>query len=92
MKLDYSIDITQQGERKKLLGLLIYMFILTLILLLAGCGLVKYSTEAYIDGVKKVEVKSNVPSKVIIDNVEVDQRSSGSWWEKLLPQRVNIEQ
>jgi hypothetical protein len=91
MKLDYSIDITQQGERKKLLGLLIYMFILTLILLLAGCGLVKYSTEAYIDGVKKVEVKSNVPSKVTVDGIEVDQRSSGSWFDKLFPQNVKIE-
>ena len=51
----------------------------------------RYSTEAYIDGVKKAEVKSNVPSKVIVDGIEVDQRSNGSWWEKILPQRVNIE-
>lgn len=67
------------------------LLILTVVLLLAGCGMIKYTTEAYIDGVKKVEVKSNVPSKVTVDNVEVDQRSSGSWWEKILPQRVNIE-
>jgi hypothetical protein len=67
-----------------------YLIILTV--LLTGCGLIKYSTEAYIDGVKKVEVKSNVPSKVTMDGIEVDQRSSGSWWEKILPQRVNVEQ
>jgi len=72
------------------LGLLIV--IAWLLLLLAGCGLIKYSTEAYIDGVKKVEVKSNVPSKVTMDGIEVDQRSSGSWWEKILPQRVSVEQ
>jgi hypothetical protein len=61
-----------------------------ILLLLSGCGFVRYSTEAYIDGVKKVEVKSNVPSKVVVDGMEVDQRSSGSWWEKLIPQRVDV--
>jgi len=63
---------------------------LIILVMLSGCGFVKYSTEAYIDGVKKAEVKSNVPSKVVVDGMEGDQRSSGSWWEKLIPQRVDV--
>lgn len=67
-------------------------YLLFFTLLLSGCGM-KYITEAYIDGEKKVEAKSSVPAKVTIegDKVEVDQRSSESWWEKLLPAEVNIE-
>jgi len=63
---------------------------LLILLLLSGCGFVKYSTEAYIDGVKKAEVKSNVPSKVIVDGIEVDQRSSGSWFDRLLDKDIQI--
>jgi hypothetical protein len=94
MKLDYSIDITQQGERKKLLGLLIYMFILTLILLLAGCGLTQYRTKLILPDGKEVNLESNIPSAVEGINesgtYKIDQRGL-SIIEKLIPKNIRIE-
>ena len=68
--------------------------VLLFTLSLTGCGLVKYETELYINGEKKAELKSNIPSKAKIGDIEIDQRGE-SWWEKLkniTPTNVKIEQ
>lgn len=69
-----------------------YLILLTVFL--SGCGLINYHTEVFIQGEKKAEVKSNIPSKVKIDNVEIDQRGQ-SWWEKIgqmTPKNIKVEQ
>lgn len=67
--------------------------ILLIILFLfgTGCGLINYRTELYIDGKKKAELKSNVPSKAKAGDIEIDQRGE-SVWEKLLPKNIKVEQ
>lgn len=64
---------------------------LIVLLTLTGCGLIDYYTEVYIDGKKKIVLKSNIPSKAKIGNIEVDQRGQ-SWWEKIIPKNIKIEQ
>ena len=68
--------------------------VLLFTLSLTGCGLVKYETELYINGEKKAELKSNIPSKAKIGDIEIDQRGE-SWWEKMgeiMPKNVKVEQ
>lgn len=71
---------------RKTIFLIIFLFFFG-----TGCGLVDYRTEFYIDGKKKAELKSNVPSKAKAGDIEIDQRGEG-WWEKLFPKNIKIEQ
>ena len=67
--------------------------LLTFALFLTGCGLVSYHTEVYVNGEKKAEVKSNIPARAKIGDIEIDQTSK-SWWEKLgelTPKNVKVE-
>ncbi len=67
------------------------IMLIVILLSLTGCGMTKYRTKIIVDGKEKAVLESNVPSKATVDGVEIDQRSSGSWWEKILPQKIEVQ-
>jgi hypothetical protein len=62
-------------------------YLVILLILLTGC---QYHTEIFVEGEKKAELKSTVPAKAKVGDIEIDQRSE-SWWEKVFPKNVEID-
>ena len=82
---------TQKRRNNDARNMMRKLTLLLTITLLSGCGLVNYHTEVYVNGEKKAELKSNIPAKAKVNDIEIDQRGE-SWWEKVMPKNVKIEQ
>ena len=106
MSQNYFLNYTKTDKNKKpvlkwnrldnvnFLHFCYKLIIILIIILLSSCGMINYRTEVYIEGKKKAEVISNVPAKVKVSDVEVDQRNETIYEKlgKILPKNIKVEQ